>query len=378
MKSNRKTIILIILGILFALSPIFANNQRFTTRDRDITSNYRDEFDHDNLKISAISGKIHIDNNWTDAKDVGICTGNGTYSEPYIIEDFIIDGGGSGSCIKIENSDVYFRIESCTLNNSGEDPDAGIVLVSVANGLLINNEVSNNDGGGIRVSGSSNNKISGNTANNNTYGIALSLSVNNEISRNIGENNWNGVILGHCNNNIISENNVNNNDNIGIGLSNSRNNNISGNVITNNENGGIGFYFSDYNNITGNIVNQNGDVGIQVEHAYFNKIYLNCLNNTLNAAEDGISWNIWDNGIKGNYWADYTGLDEDGDGIGDIPYNISGTAGSQDNFPLMKCPISVQDGGGIPIELIILISIISGGAVIGVATILLLDAKGKE
>jgi len=64
--------------------------------------------------------------------------------------------------------------------------------------------------------------------------------------------------------------------------------------------------------------------------------------------------------------------------IGDIPYNITGSAGNQDNFPLMKCPFSVQDGGGIPIELIILISVISGGVVIGVATLLLLIRKKKR
>ena len=45
----------------------------------------------------------------------------------------------------------------------------------------------------------------------------------------------------------------------------------------------------------------------------------------------------------------------------------------------MKCPIPIpsQEGGGIPIELIILISVISGGAVIGVATLLLLIRKRK-
>ena len=56
MKSNRKTktISLIILGIFFAFLPISINNPTFSARDRDITSNYNDEFDHDNLKLSAV------------------------------------------------------------------------------------------------------------------------------------------------------------------------------------------------------------------------------------------------------------------------------------------------------------------------------------
>ena len=74
----------------------------------------------------------------------------------------------------------------------------------------------------------------------------------------------------------------------------------------------------------------------------------------------------------------YTGLDADGDGIGDVPYIINASAGSQDNFPLMKCPISAQEGGGIPIEMVILISVVSGGAVIGVATLLLIRRKRKR
>ena len=84
MKSNRKTktITLIIIGIFFAFLPIFINNPTSTARNSDITSNYNGEFDHENLKISAISGKIHIDNNWTAAKSAEIVTGNGTYSAP--------------------------------------------------------------------------------------------------------------------------------------------------------------------------------------------------------------------------------------------------------------------------------------------------------
>ena len=42
--------------------------------------------------------------------------------------------------------------------------------------------------------------------------------------------------------------------------------------------------------------------------------------------------NIWDDGSGGNYWIDYTGSDDDGDGIGEDPYFIDGGT-NQDNYP---------------------------------------------
>jgi nitrous oxidase accessory protein NosD len=52
--------------------------------------------------------------------------------------------------------------------------------------------------------------------------------------------------------------------------------------------------------------------------------------------EDNSAGNQYDDGSEGNYWSDYKGKDADGDGIGDIPYMIYGTAGEQDDYPLMK------------------------------------------
>ena len=45
--------------------------------------------------------------------------------------------------------------------------------------------------------------------------------------------------------------------------------------------------------------------------------------------------NDWDNGVIGNCWGNYSGIDADYDGIGDTPYNVPGGAGNKDNKPLM-------------------------------------------
>ena len=138
------------------------------------------------MKISKISGKIHIVGNsgWVTFKDAGNCSGNGTYSYPYVIEDLIIDAGRSESGIKIEVSDVYFRIENCTVYNSGINwGEAGIKLFRTTNGRIIGNNCSFNNYG-IWLERSYNNSILGNDANSNIgHGIKLNGDCdNNTIS----------------------------------------------------------------------------------------------------------------------------------------------------------------------------------------------------
>jgi len=246
------------LGLIVFLSINSSQNIKFNPEKKDNNLNYNED-----LKFSAVMDKIHIDNNWTAAKSVGICTGNGTYYEPFVIEDLVIDGGGSGNCILIENSDVYFKIENCTVYNSLE----GIRLSNVNNSLIITNNCSSNYHG-IFLLGCNNNTISGNNATNNYYGIRLSSSDYNNVSENsANSNNGNGIRLSSSDFNNVSENSANNNG-WGISLSSSDYNNISGNSANRNNNNGISLVWSYSTILSDNNASYNNGDGIFLTGGY--------------------------------------------------------------------------------------------------------------
>jgi parallel beta-helix repeat protein len=285
MKSNAKskTIIFIALGILFALLPLITANLSFITGNSNKSSDYSDDsnLNNENLKISAVSEKIHINGNseWFAFKNDGNCSGEGTYSDPYLIEDLVIDGGGSGSCILIGNSTVYFRIENCTVYKSGPSyPNAGIKLSNVTNAQLIDNDCSSNYDG-IVLDYCTNNSILGNTANNNDeIGIFLRSSDRNNISGNTANYNLRGIYLGFSKNNTISGNTANNNNFYdGIKLNYSNNNTISGKTANNNYLCGITLSYSDNNTISGNTANNNNLDGIYLHSSFSNTISGNIL-----------------------------------------------------------------------------------------------------
>ena len=89
----------------------------------------------------------------------------------------------------------------------------------------------------------------------------------------------------------------------------------------------------DHCNISDNSVTDNSH-GIYLYYSSNNLLYHNNLiNNTNNNAYD-TSTNQWNTSTVGNYYSDYTGSDNDSDGIGDTSYQIPGGS-SIDYFPLM-------------------------------------------
>ncbi len=268
---------------------------------------------------------IHIDNNWSDAADSfnWIQGGDGSLSDPYIIENVKIDAQGTGSGIIVENSIDYFIIRNCIVYNSGNiGYDAGIKLINVRNSQIINNNCSinrfgiilyencinnqivnnllnNNTHSGMYVYRSDDNAITGNTVEfNDIFGIWLRYSHCNTIENNhANENDLNGIFLQFCNssriignefseniqengikldnsnNNLLEKNRMNKNDDNGIYLVASHNNVINENIAIDNDNDGINFGNSNNNWLKNNVVNKSYYNGIYFSNSHYNVIY---------------------------------------------------------------------------------------------------------
>jgi len=304
-----------------------------------------------NIKSSAPDPIIHITGtNWTWAVGNGTATGTGTWGDPYIIQDKVIDGNQADFGIRIQNSDnYYFRIENCTIYNCKK---GGIYFTSVKNGTIINCNVSNNDdgvptnneGNGIWTSASDNNTIINNILfNNSEYGIYMGTSDDNIIQGNIIKNNSRHGVAFVTNSyrNEIINNHIVNNSYFGLTSSNGYDHIIRGNVISDNGNDGLRFYGGNGINITENIIRRNQN-GVEIEWTSTGfVIYKNYfIGNTLHANDD-VGGNEFNSSSVGNYWDNYTGNDNSPyDGIGDTPYNfIGGGMGAVDNYPIHQNPI---------------------------------------
>ncbi len=98
-----------------------------------------------------------------------------------------------------------------------------------------------------------------------------------------------------------------------------------------------------FNKVVYGITNNWTDPGLNFNKICENNIfYNNCFLECYEVSAYDKYSNSWDNGSFGNYWDDYTGLDENSDGIGDTPYPIPG-GDNKDRYPLMRPTIPDND-----------------------------------
>jgi parallel beta-helix repeat protein len=237
----------------------------------------------------------------------------------------------------------FVLIENNNFTNIGKlDFFGSQAILCTGRNNIIKGNIMTDVGKGINLEGYSN--IISDNRIEATNPIKMDRADSNIITRNIisgpargsDQNQFTGVegiwLFADCSNTIISRNNITGFSVEAIRITYGSNNTVYGNYFANNE-------FA---------INLDGDAAETT--VYSNtftadscKIHIYDVTDTL-----------WDNGTIGNYWGDYNGTDDNGDGIGDTPYIIVGYkwdtdvggfvsfVSSQDNYPLME-PIAISE-----------------------------------
>lgn len=253
--------------------------------------------------------------------------------------------------------------------------DVGQIILANCTGLTIENQNISKANKGIQLGFSSLNKICNNIfISNYRNTIQLDYSHDNLIYNNNILNSGEGIQISYSSNNTVfnnfiinstigiylkdsgPKNTITNNDmksnHIAINLIDSEINGVENNLLFDN-NDGLRIVSSSKNIIRNNTFFSNNDHGIILEHGCKENFVFhnNFLNNHYQAC-DNTGKNYWHNNYPsgGNYWGDYTGVDNynglnqdifGADGIGDTPYkNLHSEYGSYDispdKYPLME------------------------------------------
>jgi nitrous oxide reductase family maturation protein NosD len=268
---------------------------------------------------------------------------------------------GSGESLSVEHAGIVVENSpgSIIADNNLDDVLFGIYFKNSPGSVIENNTVLGKDlplpkrGDGIRLWYNSdtkilgnrltrtrdlvmwwsgNTQIKGNTIEKGRYGLHYMYSNNNLFEDNVFIDNYVGGFLMYSGNitfyNNIFARNQGPATGYGVGFKDLDDITAEGNLLIDNR---IGLYLDNsphlidsWNTISENVIAFN-DIGVSFMPSIERNLIVSnsFIDNTEQIEVRGggtLSSNKWYEGGKGNYWSDYAGYDEDGDGVGEIPY----------------------------------------------------------
>ncbi len=280
------------------------------------------------IHISNSDNCTIINNNLIDNQD-GVYLTESTFNN---ISENRIQGNLKG---------LYIRISS--YNNSITKNNISFGSFGISFYSSYNNTVSENNltGGGILLSSSSQKKYVSNRIKSSNLLNNKKIYYYEDENNLIGDNFTDAgqIILVNVDDSSIQDLNITQGTR-GISVHFSNNNSISNCSASFNTESGIYLHQSDLNNISNTVLKNNSDYGIKVSDSNSNNN--NIFNNTFigngeEHATDEATNNNWDNGSLGNYWEGFAaGKDANDDGVSDpgYSYDVPGSGGGQDNYPL--------------------------------------------
>jgi nitrous oxidase accessory protein len=286
-----------------------------------------------------------------------------------------IDGGGRGTVVRVEAAGA--RVEGLRVLGSGADvgaPDACIFVAKSATGAVVRNnellrcafgiwvheteaaEILDNrvsgradlrptDRGngihlfdathlvvrgnhvvdsrdGIYVSATEDSLIADNVTSNQRFGIHYMYSYRNTLRGNVSNDNVIGIALMESMHLVVEDNEAQRNERNGLLFRDVQFSEIRRNRLR--ENGSGMFFFSSTENVVEDNVIVDNELGMKIWAGTLrnavagNRIVGNRQQVFYVGAED----QIWGETGRGNFWGDYLGWDQNGDGIGDRPHRV--------------------------------------------------------
>jgi nitrous oxidase accessory protein len=261
--------------------------------------------------------------------------------------DYGISANADGLQVShVTTSRIYVRGSHCKISENrltaGGRADSTVIDVTGAF-----NEIAYNDIKDVKCGGTFNSVIG-------NRGIQSEIEVTG-YSNFVAENHVTGISLSSSSLTTVYKNSLSR-----ISLQNCDNNTVCGNIVRGHLKWGIemgsvlgnvfyGNNITDYTRISVNDVYYGYGVfsesGVAKENLFYHNNFVNNYRDVDSSGPLLGSANYWDNGVEGNYWDDYSGVDSDGDGIGDTEYEIRKwdpstygpveTVFGKDNHPLM-------------------------------------------